>query len=88
MLATVELRGAFEDGLHEVVREGLVDLRTSLETVDRRLPGYVERELERFLVCGDPRQGFAWLTCDGCPHHHRPVGSGSWALDLRHPGAP
>ena len=33
------------------------------------MPRHVEREMEGFLACGDPTNGFAWLQCDGCDHH-------------------
>ena len=69
MATRVEVRGALGDGLHDVVRAGLGDLRRALDEHDRRLPGHVEREVERFLVCGDPARGFAWLVCDGCDEH-------------------
>ena len=27
------------------------------------------REVEGYLRCGDPREGFAWLVCGDCDHH-------------------
>jgi hypothetical protein len=65
----VEVRGALGDGLNDVVRTGLAELRVVLDAVDRALPDHVERELERFLVCGDPSQGCAWPVCEGCDVH-------------------
>jgi hypothetical protein len=29
----------------------------------------VTSELQRFVACGDPAHGFAWLVCDDCEHH-------------------
>jgi hypothetical protein len=65
----VELRGAATDLLHPVVREGLATLRGALSAVGRALPRHVQKELEGFLGCGDPANGFAWLRCAGCDHH-------------------
>lgn len=65
----VEHRGASGDLLHRVVREGWAELRAALQASDRYLPGYVVREVERYLWCGDPRLGFAWLSCDDCDQH-------------------
>lgn len=62
----MELRGTANDLLHRLVREGLPRLRTALSEADRTLPWFVQRELERFVLCGDPRNGFAWLECDDC----------------------
>jgi hypothetical protein len=60
------------DDLHGLVRRGWAALQSSLESVDRSLPAYVRREVERYLACGDPMQDFAWLACpEG--HHHRLV---------------
>ena len=63
----VELRGAGNDVLHQVVREGFGALRAALD--ERRLPRFVEREFEGYLACGDLEHGFAWLTCAGCATH-------------------
>lgn len=67
--ATVEYRGASGDLLHQVVREGLPGFLDSLEASGRFLPYFVHRELERFVRCGDPADGFAWLTCNDCDVH-------------------
>ena len=69
MSCVVELRGAATDLLHPVVREGLATLRGALSAVGRSLPRHVQKELEGFLGCGDPANGFAWLRCAGCDHH-------------------
>jgi hypothetical protein len=69
MRITVEPRGASDDLLHTVVREGLPQLRAVLEAGDRFLPRYVQREFSGYLSCGDPKEGFAWLVCRGCRHH-------------------
>jgi hypothetical protein len=57
------------DVLHDLVRDGFAELQATLSGSDRALPRFVERELERFLTCGDPREGFAWLSCADCDHH-------------------
>ena len=67
-MVSVETRGTHGDLLHRVVQRGMVELRQVLDAADRTLPAFVWRELERYLGCGDPAQGFAWLECD-CGHH-------------------
>lgn len=69
MSATVEFRGTNGDLLHEVVRTGFAEQEQTLGQEDRRLPAHVRREVERFLGCGDPERGFAWLMCADCDHH-------------------
>ena len=69
MSCVIELRGAANDLLHPVVQEGLAALRGALAAVERSLPRHVQKELEGFLGCGDPTNGFAWLHCAGCDHH-------------------
>lgn len=44
------------------------ELRAALDAADRSLPDFVWRELSRYVECGDPEQGFAWLECR-CGHH-------------------
>jgi hypothetical protein len=61
------------DLLHEVVRAGLPRLVRGLAEVDRVLPRFVQRELEHFVACGDPRHGFAWLHCAPPCDQHRLV---------------
>jgi hypothetical protein len=44
------------------------------EDAGRFIPRHVERTVERFPGCGDPREGFAWLvwseaTPSDCDHH-------------------
>jgi len=69
MSASVTVRGNGGDLLHEVVRTGFAELQRTMAAEDRYLPRYVVREVEAFLVCGDPEEGFAWLMCKGCDHH-------------------
>jgi hypothetical protein len=72
--AACTLDGANRRGrpLQEIVRRGWDALQATLADADRGLPGFVVREVERALSCGDPNGGFAWLCCpDG--HHHRLV---------------
>ena len=66
---TVQTRGVAGDLLHQIVREGLPVFLRQLEDRERTLPRFVRRELERFSLCGDPTEGFAWLFCEGCDHH-------------------
>ena len=69
MSCVIELRGPANDLLHPVVREGLAALRGALAAVERTLPRHVRKELDGFLGCGDPSNGFAWLHCGACDHH-------------------
>ena len=69
MSCVIEVRGATHDLLLPVVQEGLAGLRGALAAVDRELPRHVEKEMEGFLGCGDPENGFAWLECKNCDHH-------------------
>ena len=48
---------------------GLPVLCDSLERNGKYLPCFVKREFEKFLSCGDPREGFAWLWCRTCDEH-------------------
>ena len=66
---TMDRCGTPNDLLHRLVREGLPELTDALKERGRSLPRYVLSELERFSVCGDPIQGFAWLACEDCNHH-------------------
>ena len=69
-MVTVERRGQGPTELvHRLVRQTMPQLRDALEQADRHLPAFVWRELERFAACGDPKYGFAWLTCGPCAHH-------------------
>ena len=69
MSVTVEVRGAGDAQLRAVVRAGLPGLVGWLARQGRSLPGFVAREFEAYLGCGDPANGFAWLRCAGCDHH-------------------
>ena len=69
MSCVIDIRWAAHDLLLPVVQEGLVGLRGALAAVDRKLPRHVEKEMEGFLGCGDPENGFAWLECKNCDHH-------------------
>jgi hypothetical protein len=57
------------DLLHRVVSAGLPELIAAVHDQGRTLPGFVVTELERFVACGDPAHGFAWLHCADCDHH-------------------
>ena len=69
MLATVELRGAGDPRLRAAVASGYPRLVAELGVHGRVLPRHVDREFRRYLLCGDPSFGFAWLECAGCAHH-------------------
>ncbi|MGQ0508021.1 MAG: transposase zinc-binding domain-containing protein, partial [Myxococcaceae bacterium] len=53
--------------LYSVVRENLANFTAELlETDERGLPSYVERELTRYLSCGILSEGLARVRCEGC----------------------
>ena len=52
--------------LYQLVRKGWFSFQEQLEESGRFLPRFVEREVEKFLSCGDPVEGFAWLQCQQC----------------------
>ena len=45
--------------LHEAFRLGWPEVSSSM-------PSRVQREVERFLTCGDARFGFVEVTCESC----------------------
>lgn len=65
MPVTVELRGAGDRQLREIVREGFPQLVRELARHGRALPRHVAREFEAYLSCGDASLGFAWF-CPSC----------------------
>ncbi len=69
MATALECCGTRTDLLHRVVRAAFPQLRAAAEEAGRSLPAYVERAVERYLGCGDPAGGFAWLVCEDCGHH-------------------
>ena len=69
MPVTIERCNTPGDLLHGLVRDGLAELQAVVERADRSLPRFVTREVEGYLRCGDPREGFAWLVCGDCDHH-------------------
>jgi hypothetical protein len=69
MPVTIERCNTPGDLLHGLVRDGLAELQAVVERADRALPRFVTREVEGYLRCGDPREGFAWLVCGDCDHH-------------------
>jgi len=69
MATTVDHRRTATDLLQRIAREELPALTAAAEAGGRSLPRYLERAVERFLTCGDAREGFAWLTCAPCDHH-------------------
>lgn len=69
MSVVVDLRGQGDVQLRAIVREGFPLLQRALAEHDRPLPASVEREFLAYLKCGDPAEGFAWLTCADCTTH-------------------
>lgn len=69
MPTTVQVQGCGDDIVHAIVREGLPVFLEQMERAERSLPRFVIEELNRFLRCGDPEVGFAWLQCHDCDHH-------------------
>ena len=69
MPTTIDRANTPNDLLHRLVRGGLPELLAAVEAEGRSLPRFVVREMERFLRCGDPEEGFAWLWCRDCDHH-------------------
>jgi len=66
---TIDHRRTTTDLLQRIAREELPALVEAAEASGRNLPRYLERAVGRFLTCGDPREGFAWLVCEPCDHH-------------------
>jgi hypothetical protein len=64
MVAALDIRGRWSHPVRDLVREGYEELCRQLSDDGRQLPDFVEREVSDYLACGDPEQGFAWLTCD------------------------
>lgn len=69
MATTVDHQRTTVELLRRIAREEFPALVEAAEATGRFIPRHVERCVERFLGCGDPREGFAWLVCDRCDHH-------------------
>jgi hypothetical protein len=69
MATTVDYQRTTVELLQRIAREDLPALVEAAEEAGRFIPRHVERTVERFLTCGDPKEGFAWLVCDNCDHH-------------------
>jgi len=69
VVSRVELCNTANRPLQGVVRAGLAALDQKLSESGAGLPGFVRRELEDFLACGDATRGFAWLRCAACDEH-------------------
>jgi hypothetical protein len=69
MATTVDTQRGTVELLQRIAREELPALSEAAEAAGRFIPRHVERTVERFLGCGDPREGFAWLVCARCDHH-------------------
>jgi hypothetical protein len=58
-----------ETVLHQVIRANLESfLAHAREHYESGLPRYVERELRRYLACGDFSLGFTRARCEACGH--------------------
>jgi hypothetical protein len=75
MVTTVDYQRTTSELLQRIAREDLPALVESAENAGRFIPHHVERTVERFLTCGDPKEGFAWLVwSEATPSdydHHR-----------------
>lgn len=47
-----------------------------LKSTGSKIRPIVMKEIEKFGACGDPRNGFKLLVCEGC-HHVRLIPSGA-----------
>ena len=68
--------------LHQIVRQHLETFlaEARLRGSGDGLPQFVERELRKFLTCGDLTRGFAHFRCDDCGHEMLVAYSGSSRL--------
>ena len=69
MATTFDTQRTTVELLQRIAREDLPALIEAADQAGRFIPRHVERTVERFLTCGDSREGFAWLVCDDCDHH-------------------
>jgi hypothetical protein len=69
MATTLDSQRTTVELLQRIAREDLPALIEAAEQAGRFVPRHIERTVERFLTCGDSREGFAWLVCDDCDHH-------------------
>ena len=69
MATSLDLAGSRTGLLKDLFREHLPGFLWLAASQGSGLPRHVRRELEHFLVCGDPASGFAWLQCRSCDHH-------------------
>ena len=68
MPPTVEICHRPDKTLHRLVRTSLYPFLEQVESSGRFLPSFVQNEFNRFLGCGNPKQGFSWLRCTDCDH--------------------
>ena len=66
---TLELAGTRGGVLKDLFQAHLPGFLSEADAHGMGLPRHVRRELERFLGCGEPLSGFAWLQCRVCDHH-------------------
>jgi len=55
--------------LGQLVKSAWLPFQEKLEAGGLYVPRFVEKEVEKFLCCGDPVEGFAWLKCQQCETH-------------------
>lgn len=63
-------RGGVATALHGAVREGLADFVEEAEKLGG-LPGFIVKELNAYLRCGDLAYGFVRVRCAGCDEELR-----------------
>lgn len=54
--------------LHQVIRQNFSKFKSLMNDKEKSIPGYVLKEFEEYLSCGDPTKGFARLRCSDCGH--------------------
>ena len=52
--------------LHPLIASTLPDLRIQLEEAEQKLPAFVDKAFEQYLLCGLPEAGFILLECEKC----------------------
>ncbi len=68
-LHLLEFAGTRSGVLKDLFREHLPGFLAEADAHGVGLPRHIRRELERFVGCGEPESGFAWLQCRACDHH-------------------
>ena len=69
MATTLDIAGTRTGVLKDVFARHLRGFLAESDFHGGGLPSHVRRELQRYLGCGEPSSGFAWLRCEACDHH-------------------